>query len=254
MYKTTTLHLHPSLKKCPVCQSNLEEWYRKKGKTIKTLQGEKYIVSHVYRCTEQKCKEEKIKVEPEQERTIVLKHCKIGLDVTIEVGKLRHKERKTFKEIRSLIEKKYNLTISEREVGHQNQTYLTLLNMTMKKAQSMEWEKLKSLKGIVLAIDGIKPDLGDEVLYLVQEVQTGYILAAKMLEYVNNEEIRKVIQAIKKMPFKILGIVSDNESVLRRAIGDGLPDIPHQLCQYHFLKQIGRKAKDADRRLKKNSR
>jgi len=74
-----------------------------------------------------------------------------------------------------------------------------------------------------------------------------------MLEYVNAKEISKILNEVKLMPWKILGIVSDNETVLRSAIENVLPNTPHQLCQYHFLKQIGRKAKDADRKLKKNS-
>jgi len=159
MYKKTGIHLHPSLKKCPICSEPLEEWYRKKGKTIKTLEGEKHIVSHVYRCNSQGCKNKKLKIEPEEERKIVLKHCTIGLDVTLEVGRLRHKQNKTLKEVKGIIEKNYDLKISEREMGHQNQTYLTLLNMVMTQQQSKEWKALEKLEGIVIAIDGIKPDL-----------------------------------------------------------------------------------------------
>lgn len=250
-YKKTTEHLYPSLKKCPRCGEELKEWYRKQGRYIKTLKGERYIVSHVYGCESIECKEIKTKIEPEEESRLIIKYKKIGIDVTLEVGRLRNKKNKTFKEIKEILEDKYGLKICEREVGHQNQTYLTLLNMIMKKEQSKEWEKLKSLKGIVLAIDGIKPDIGDDVLFLVREVQTGYVLAAKMLEYTNVEEIKKILREVKNMPFEILGIVSDNESILRNAIEQELPEIPHQLCQYHFLKQIGKKIKKEDGKLKK---
>ncbi|WP_372366024.1 transposase [Candidatus Uabimicrobium sp. HlEnr_7] len=119
--------------------------------------------------------------------------------------------------------------------------------------QSKEWRSLKKLKGLVLAIDGIKPDIGSDILFIIREVQTGYVLASKMLDYINVEEIKKLIEEVKNENFRILGVVSDNDSCLRRAIEESLPEVPHQLCQFHFLKQLGKKIKKEDGKLKKNS-
>ena len=251
MYETEATHLYPSIKKCPICRADLKEWYRNKGKLVRTLKGEKYIVQHIYRCENKKCKEKKVKIEPEENSRIVLKHCQIGIDIMLEIGRLRHKEYKTFYAIKQELMEKYNVRISEKDVGNQNRTYLTLMNMLMKDKNSSEWKKLEKLEGMVLAIDGIKPDLGDDVLMIVREIQTGYVVAAKMLNYASKNEVSKLLRKIKEMPFPVLGIVSDNEGMITGAIKEELPKVPHQLCQYHFLKRLSKKIKAEDGKLKK---
>jgi len=248
MYESESEHFYPIMKYCPVCKSELKEWYRKKERMVKTLQGNRYLVSHVYKCKMEGCG---VKIEPENEGKIVLKHCRYGLDVLLKIGELRYKKNKTCNEVREDLLINHQVVISERDIGNQERTYMTLVKMLGDKEDSTRWKNIKKQKGVVLAIDGIKPDSGDDILFLIRDLQSGYVLAAKMLEYTSKNELANLIQQVKEMPFRILGVVSDNESLVVAAIKEKLPDIPYQLCQYHFYKQLAKKIKSNEGKLKK---
>ena len=49
----------------------------------------------------------------------------------------------------------------------------------------------------------------------------------------------------------ILGVVSDGQHSIRRAVARALPGIPHQLCQFHYLREAARPLFEADRHAKK---
>jgi hypothetical protein len=49
----------------------------------------------------------------------------------------------------------------------------------------------------------------------------------------------------------VVGVVSDGQTSIRRAVERALPGIPHQLCQFHFLREAALPVFEADRHAKK---
>ena len=49
----------------------------------------------------------------------------------------------------------------------------------------------------------------------------------------------------------VLGVVSDGQTSVRRAVERALPGVPHQLCQFHFLREAAHPVFEADRHAKK---
>ena len=49
----------------------------------------------------------------------------------------------------------------------------------------------------------------------------------------------------------VTGVVSDGQTSIRRAVERALPGVPHQLCQFHFLREAARPVFEADRHAKK---
>lgn len=49
----------------------------------------------------------------------------------------------------------------------------------------------------------------------------------------------------------VAGIISDGQHPIRRAVAEVLPGIPHQLCQFHYLREAALPLSDADRHAKK---
>jgi len=45
-------------------------------------------------------------------------------------------------------------------------------------------------------------------------------------------------------------VVSDGQTSIRRAVEQALPGVPHQLCQFHFLREAARPIFEADRHAK----
>ncbi len=52
------------------------------------------------------------------------------------------------------------------------------------------------------------------------------------------------------MGVPVLGVVSDGQTSVRRAVERALPGVPHQLCQFHFLREAARPVFEADRHAK----
>lgn len=48
----------------------------------------------------------------------------------------------------------------------------------------------------------------------------------------------------------VLGIVSDAQRSIRKAVNLVFPETPYQLCQFHYLKDLAKPAADEDRALK----
>ena len=249
--ESETTHLHPSLRTCPVCQGELKEWYRKE-RTIYSLQGPIYLVSHVYACENKECANYHRGILPEEETLLAIKGHNFGLDVILKIGELRFVSHKTWQEVQEILEKEYHLKISDREVGYLEQAYLALSKIIAREDQDL-LKKLEKLTGLILAIDGIKPDSSGDVLYLIRELQTGQILGAKIISENVGDHLEELIQEIKELGYPILGVVSDKESAIISAVETKLPGVVHQLCHYHFLKNTALPMTEADGKLKKKS-
>jgi hypothetical protein len=238
------------MKECPVCQQTLKEWYRKE-RTIKSLHGPIYLVSHIYSCENEACANYRQGILPEEETLLVIKGYKFGLDVIVKVGQLRFNAYKTWEEIRAVLEKEYQIDVSQREIGYLEQAYLALTNIVAKEDREL-LEDLEKLTGLILALDGIKPDGSNEVLYLIREIQTGRILAAKIISENVSDNLEKLLQGVIDLGYPILGVVSDKEEAILSTVAARLPNVPHQLCHYHYLKNLALPMIEADSKLKKN--
>jgi hypothetical protein len=49
----------------------------------------------------------------------------------------------------------------------------------------------------------------------------------------------------------VAGVISDGQPSIRKAVAQVLPGVPHQLCQFHFLREAARPVFEADRHAKK---
>jgi hypothetical protein len=61
------------------------------------------------------------------------------------------------------------------------------------------------------------------------------------------KEVKEVLDALA-VPIK--GIVSDGQQIIRQAVERSLPNVPHQLCHYHYLDEAAGPIFEADRHAK----
>jgi hypothetical protein len=104
--------------------------------------------------------------------------------------------------------------------------------------------------GLILSIDGIQPDKGNETIYLVRDLLTGRILAAENVTSTRTEVIKELLLPIKDLELPVLGVISDAEDSQRQAIADLWPDVPHQVCQFHALREASRPIYELDHSLR----
>ncbi len=106
-----------------------------------------------------------------------------GLDVLLLAGTLRLGEHRTLDEVHwALLDRlgTLGISISRREVASLIETYTALLRAGSEVTSDEPWlERVREQGGMLLSIDGIQPDKGNETVYLVREVRTGRMLLAE---------------------------------------------------------------------------
>src|SRR6266702_1654705 len=115
-------------------------------------------------------------------------------------------------------------------------------------------ERLQKQGHVILALDGLQPDVGHEVLWVVRDCLSEEILLARPLLSSTQGDLTALLQEVKRLlePLKVSvkGIISDGEETIRSAVAFVFPGVPHQLCQFHYLKDATKLLYEADRHAK----
>jgi hypothetical protein len=92
---------------------------------------------------------------------------------------------------------------------------------------------------VVLALDGLQPDVGPEVLWVLRDGLSSQVLLARSLLSRTCEDLAQLLrQALQPLgKIAVVGVISDGQDSIRRAVAQELPGVPHQLCQFHFLRE-----------------
>jgi hypothetical protein len=77
---------------------------------------------------------------------------------------------------------------------------------------------------VVLALDGLQPDVGHEVLWVIRDCLTGEPLLARSLLSATEADLATLLREVQAaLSVPILGVVSDGQQVLSVAEGSGGP-------------------------------
>ena len=105
---------------------------------------------------------------------------------------------------------------------------------------------------VVLAIDGLQPDVGHEVLWVLRDCLSGEVLLAKSLLSATIADLMALLAEVRdSLPVPLTAVVSDGQQTIRKAVAGALPGVPHQLCHFHYLREAARPIYEADRHAKK---
>jgi len=110
---------------------------------------------------------------------------------------------------------------------------------------------LASQGRVILALDGMQPDVGHEVLWVVRDCLSGEVLLARSLLSGTADDLAPLLREVADaVGVPVDGVVSDGQTSIRRAAERALPGVPHQLCQFHFLREAALPVFEADRHAK----
>jgi hypothetical protein len=143
------------------------------------------------------------------------------------------------------------LQICERTVTNLLDRYDELLAVSL--ADDQRLRSLLSKQGrVILALDGLQPDVGHEVLWVLRDCLSGEVLLAQSLLSGREADLARLIQTVgSQLDVPIEGVVSDGQQSIRKAVKSALPGVPHQLCHFHYLREAARPIYEADRHAKK---
>ena len=244
-----TLELPAHTRACPACGGPLWAAYKAR-RSVTTLDGTVRLRLQVRRCRAPDCPRHAVPLRPEQEGRFALPEHEFGLDVIALVGTLRHAQHRSLPEIHAELIRR-GVPICLRSVGNLLDRYDELLALSL--ADTRRLRRVTEAAGrVILAIDGLQPDVGHEVLWVLRDCLSGEVLLARSLLSSTQDDLARLITEVKDaLEVPIVGAVSDGQDAIRKAVRKALDGVPHQLCHFHYLREAAKPIFEADRHAKK---
>ena len=244
-----SLTLTPILLDCPECQHRTYADY-KNYRTISTLDSVFRLTLTIRRCPNPECSRLLRPYRPEAESHFALPYHEFGLDVMALVGRLRYAEHRSIPEIYRELSGR-GIVLAERTVTNLLDRYDELRALATADPRRLE-PLLRPQGRVILAIDGLQPDVGHEVLWIFRDCLSGEILLAQSLLSSTAPDLAGLIDQVRRaLPVPITGVVSDGQESIRKAVAKALDGVPHQLCHFHYLREAAKPISEADRHAKK---
>jgi hypothetical protein len=239
----------PELRQCPHCGTPLAYSHPVWRKTLQSLTGIAHVTSLGYRCPQAACAFGRTVYRSARAEARQVRGSGYGLDVVVRIGHLRFTEHRTRAEIWRELDTHTPVAISERHVENLLDVYLALLRAGQEDVGAQVAPTVAAHGGVILALDGLQPDQDEAPLWVVREVLSGAILRAAPLPEATAEALARLLRPVRAAGVPVLGVVSDAQAAIRLAVADVFPGVPHQLCQWHALKEAAEPLWAADRRL-----
>jgi hypothetical protein len=241
--------LRPACRLCPACGSPMRIRYEN-HRTLVTLTGSVRLRLKIRWCETIGCARFHKPYRPEAEGALALPQHEFGLDIIALVGALRHREHRSVPEIHALLQER-GVAIAERSVTNLLDRYDELLATRLMERHPLQ--RLLTKQGrVILALDGLQPDVGHEVLWVIRDCLSGIIVLARSLLSGRAQDLTVLLrEAVDAVGVPVIGVISDGQTSIRQAVALVLPGVPHQPCQFHFLREAAHPIFEADRHAKK---
>src|SRR5436305_2720765 len=240
--------------KCLECHRTLREAVAVSRRTVITLQGVIKLNHAGYRCPDPQCVGHTRTYRSVEADALALPHFTYGLDIVLLVGRLRLREHQTVDEIHQEVLKRLEplgVKIAWREILYLFEAYCTLLRASSEAKDDVEWlAQVEKNGGIIVSVDGIQPEKGNETVYLVRDALTGRVLAAENVTSSETAVMKALLAPVVALEVKVLGTITDAQESELKAVEELWPEVPHQVCQFHVLRDASKTAFEADQQVK----
>lgn len=246
---TATQTLTPLIRHCPTCGHAMWAAYHN-YRTITTLTDILRLTLKIRRCITPVCPQFRRPYRPEAEGRLALPTHEFGLDVIALVGTLRHAQHRSVPEISQALQRR-QVALAPRTVQHLLERYDELVALSL--ANPFRLRQITQAHGrIILALDGLQPDVGHEVLWVLRDCLSSEVLLARTMLSATQDDLGTLLREVQQaLGVPIVGVISDGQLSIRGAVAQALPGIPHQLCHFHYLREAARPIYEADRHAKK---
>lgn len=239
----------PELTHCPHCGAALRYSHPVWAKPLQSLARTEHVTNLGFRCRNPHCAFARTVYRSAQAEARQVRGSSYGLDVVARIGHLRFGQHRTREEIWRHLRDETPVQLSERHVQNLLEVYLALLRASERDKAERLTAIVAAHGGIILALDGLQPEQGNEQLWVVREVLTGVVLSATNLQQATAVVLERLLRPIRECGLPVLGVISDAQESIRLAVAAVFPNVPHQLCQYHALREAAEPLWEADRHL-----
>jgi hypothetical protein len=251
----------PELQLCPFCQTRLKRAVTLSQRPIVTLEGVIQMDHRGYRCPNAQCEQRHRTHRSAAADALALPGFTFGLDLIVLVGTLKLSQHQTLDEVSRQVNERLNafgVSCSRRNIMYLFEAYCALLKTLHQQSDDPSfaaWRtQVEEQGGLIISIDGIQPDKGGETIYLVREVLTGRVLNAENVTESSTATIKRVLAPVNDLGIPVRGAISDAQKSLRDAIAQLWPEVPHQICHFHYLQDVARPIFEVDRGMRAKMR
>src|SRR3989449_495814 len=243
---------------CLSCHRTLREAVAVSRRTVITLEGVIKLNHAGYRCPDPQCPGHGRTYRSVEADALALPGFTFGLDIVLLVGRLRLREHQTVDEIHQELLKRLEplgVRIARREILYLFEAYATLLRASSEAKDDQQWlAQVEKNGGIIVSLDGIQPEKGNETVYLVRDALTGRVLEALNVTSSETAVMKALLASVVALgverKVKVLGTITDAQESELLAVEELWPEVPHQVCQFHALRDASQSAFEADKAVK----
>ena len=247
-------YFRPEIDRCPSCGSVISRHHIAWRKHLQTMKGNIYATSYAYSCISTMCGKTYRSMEADM---LSLPYRTYGIDVIVEIGYLRHEEKRSMDEILKAL-RSLGIRMSRTECYILTHVFEELIAIRPVEFDPDWYDQVIGNGGIILAVDGVQPERGNSTLYVLQDALTSKVLYADYLNSSSSDNIAsmigKVRDAMKRLDIPIIAVISDHQASIRIGVEKALPGVNHQFCHFHVLRNALKPIIDMDRGMKKNMR
>ena len=230
---------------CPQCGGPTYQQYTKR-RTIVTLEGVVRLRLKVRLCQTPVCPRYHKAYRPEAEGRFVLPQHEFGLDLIAQIGAWRYREHRSVPEMHAMLRAR-ELPISERTVTNLLDRYDELVALSVLDDDRLR-RVTKTHGRVILALDGLQPDAGHEVLWVLRDCLSGEVLLVRSLLSATETDLATLLAEVRDaLEVPIAAVICDGQQSIRKAVARTLPEVPHQLCHFHYLREAAKPLVEADR-------
>ncbi len=239
---------------CAQCGRTLRQVKTLSKRTVVTL-AEVIKVTHAgYRCPDEQCPGSQRTYRSVAADALALPGFTYGLDIVLLVGRLHLGKHQTVDEVHEELLERLSLLgvkISRREILYLFDAYCTLLRASSEAKDDQQWlRQVEKNGGIIVSVHGAQPEKGNETVYVVRDALTGRVLSAEQVNSSETEAMKALLAPVVALDARVLGTISDAQESELLALEQLWPEVPHQVCQFHALRDASKLAFEADKAVK----
>ena len=229
-----TFHFKPSRLSCPRCHRKLKVQKTLPGKRVAALEIGDFIAHEtVYRC--EQCGRI---FRSEELRELVPQNCNFAYDVIVFIGESVFLQCRNYQEIFWDLTGR-NVSISESEIAFLAKKFVIYLALLHRRARRRIRKFMNLNGGYILHLDGTCEGGSPHLISAIDGITEIVLENVKLLSE-NSADLIPFIEGIKKAYGVPVAVVSDMGKGILAAVKQIFKTVPHLLCHYHFLRDLGK--------------
>jgi len=227
---------------CSSCHTQTEYYKTTRKRCFDTIRyGKIHFRESLVKCPRHQCDPKKsgsLTFGSTFLRSLVPPGSSIGYDVIVFIGKERFVAYRQIEEIRTEMHRT-GINISSSSITRRCDFFLAAI-------ECLHYTRLRKLRlliqsngGYILHIDATTETKSDTVFVCVDRC-LGTVLLSEKISSENQDEVEKILRRLKRYFGDPIVIMRDMSDSFGKAIMEVFPDVPDRICQFHFLKDIGK--------------